>query len=166
MHNWNQQLVIIERAHTSVAPKLLCHHNSFRSPVISCCHSGGRKPTMCFPSLQGQVWTNCTKLAAFCLESPFSWYSIPELKRKMSVTVTEKFHYPCMKVSYFIHLFIQCLCPGIAFKVANANTEILHTVIPTLSSILPFLHHWAATLLWKNRGACIYVGSMWFMWVE
>lgn len=59
----------------------------------------------------------------------------------MSVTVTEEFQFPRMKVSYFIHLFARRLCPGTAFKVANAKTEILHTLIPTLSSILPFLHH-------------------------
>lgn len=55
----------------------------------------------------------------------------------MSVTVSEEFHFPRMKVSYFIHLFARRLSPGIAHKVANAKTEILHTLIPTLSSILP-----------------------------
>lgn len=41
-----------------------------------------------------------------------------------------------MTVSYFIPLFAR-LCPGVASKGANAKTRILHTLIPTLSSVLP-----------------------------
>lgn len=66
----------------SVPSKPLCHHNSFQSPVISCCHSGVRKPSVCFPSFQGQVWANCTKLAAFCLESSFQLIFYFRIKKK------------------------------------------------------------------------------------
>lgn len=60
----------------------------------------------------------------------------------MSVTVSEEFHFPQRKVSYFIHLFVRRFCPGIAFKVTkSAKTEILHTLILIHSSIIPFPHH-------------------------
>lgn len=72
----------METADTSVAPKLWCHHSSLPSAVISYCRSGVRKPTVCFPSFEGQVGTNRTKLAAFCLESSLQLIFYSRIKKK------------------------------------------------------------------------------------